>query len=104
MNHSIKKVVSFLLVFTILITTCTTVLASTGTSGSITGGVIDLRVMILDDTDSTDKYGQDPSDIVEKVKESFIEASNYLYEATKGQNRFGKITILCSGSKRRRMA
>ncbi len=93
MNHSIKKVVSFLLVFTILITTCTTVLASTGTSGSITGGVIDLRVMILDDTDSTDKYGQDPSDIVEKVKESFIEASNYLYEATKGQNRFGKITI-----------
>ncbi|GEM_PF-4877387 len=26
MNHSIKKVVSFLLVFTILITTCTTVL------------------------------------------------------------------------------
>jgi len=86
-----KAAVSIFLAVLMLTAPLGNCLAAKG--GSISGGVIDLNVIIMDDTNSSTKYGQTPQDVVDAVKNSFKEASLYLYNATKQQNRFGKITI-----------
>ncbi|KNY28889.1 S-layer homology domain-containing protein [Pseudobacteroides cellulosolvens] len=92
-----KVLVSSILALVMLIMPLGNCLAASG--GSVSGGIINLNVIVMDDTNSSIKYGQTHEDVVKAVKDSFKEASSYLYNATKQQNRFGKITIYVPAAK-----
>lgn len=57
--------------------------------GSVSNGVISLTVRVQDSVS-----GAAANDLISNLKKSFTAASEYLYNATKKQTRFGQITII----------